>query len=155
MKKLIILFIVMLALLFFMPYFVKKATIQKGKEGMKFHDNIIALTKQNNDYRKEIVTASYSQIVLVSIRPQEEIGQEVHHETDQILIFVSGTGQAIVNGEKSPIGSGDLILIRAGTQHNIINTGNEDLKLYTIYAPPHHKPGIIHTTKAAANRAYE
>ena len=122
---------------------------------MKFHDNIIALTKQNNDYRKEIATALYSQVVLMNIRPGQEIGQEVHHETDQILIFVSGTGQAIVNGEKSPIGSGDLILIRAGTQHNIINIGNEDLKLYTIYAPPHHKSGTIHTTKAAANRAYE
>ena len=144
-KQLIQLFVfILFIVLLFFSFFLKK----QGKKIMKFHDNIITLTQQNNNYHQEIATAQYSQVVLMNIRPQEEIGEEVHPNTDQLLVFVSGTGKAILNGETSSINPGDLILVPAGTRHNIINAGIENLKLYTIYAPPHHKPGTVHTTKA-------
>ena len=144
-KQLIQLFVfILFIVLLFFSFFLKK----QGKKIMKFHDNIITLTQQNNNYHQEIATAQYSQVVLMNIRPQEEIGEEVHPNTDQLLVFVSGTGKAILNGETSSINPGDLILVPAGTRHNIINAGIENLKLYTIYTPPHHKPGTVHTTKA-------
>lgn len=123
-----------------------------------FHENLSGacrfamkkLTKENNNFRKVIFTGKYSQLVVMSIAPGEEIGEEVHPHTDQILFFVMGEGQAIIEGQASDFEKRDAIFIPAGTKHNFVNTGNEDLKLYTVYSPPEHKDGTIHKTKADA-----
>ncbi|HEY7024541.1 MAG TPA: cupin domain-containing protein [Candidatus Limnocylindrales bacterium] len=82
-----------------------------------------------------------------------EIGDEVHPDTDQVLVFVSGDGEAVLDGARSAIGQNDLVFVRAGTRHNFVNTGTEPLRLITIYAPPEHKPGTVHQTKAEADAA--
>ncbi|CAN5442882.1 hypothetical protein BH20ACI3_BH20ACI3_19590 [soil metagenome] len=86
----------------------------------------------------------------MSIAPGEDIGQEIHENVDQILFFVSGSGRAVVGGESRHIGAGDLADVPAGTEHNFINTGEDDLKVFTIYAPPEHPDGVVHATKADA-----
>lgn len=117
-----------------------------------FHKDIIELTKQNTFFRQEVMTGQYAQVVLMNIDPRQDIGEEVH-KVDQILIFVEGQGEAILNGKLSPVNPNDLVFVPAGTRHNFRNTGGIPLKLYTIYAPPQHKPGTVHKTKSAA--AYE
>ena len=113
-----------------------------------FNQNIFELAKQNANFRQEIITGPHSQVVLMSLLPGEDTGAEVHNDVDQTLVFVEGTGEAVLNDEKSPIGPGSLTFVPAGTRHNFINTGATDLKLFTVYAPPEHKPGTIHATKA-------
>jgi len=93
--------------------------------------------------------------VVMSIPPGGDIGEEVHDDLDQTLVFVEGEGQAILNGHKSAVSVDRLVYVPAGTRHNFVNTGNVDLRLYTIYAPPEHKPGTIHKTKAEADAAHE
>ena len=88
----------------------------------------------------------------MSIPPGGEIGSEVHKDVDQVLVFVQGEGQAILDGEKSAVSVDRLVHVPAGTLHNFVNTGKTDLRLYTIYAPPEHAPGTIHKTKAEATR---
>jgi len=117
-----------------------------GKGSMFFNKDIIKLTLENNFFRKEVVTGPHSQVVLMNIPVGEDIGEEVHR-VDQTLIFVSGSGQAILNGEVSEISKNHLVFVPAGTKHNFKNTGKEDLKLYTIYAPAQHKPGTVEETK--------
>ncbi len=119
---------------------------------MKFNRDIVSLTRENAFFRQEIVTGAHSQVVLMSIPPQGEIGEEAH-DVDQILVFVAGEGKAILDGEESPVGVNHLVFVPAGTRHNFVNTGTADLKLYTVYAPPEHKPGTIHRTKAEADAA--
>lgn len=113
---------------------------------MAFNQNIIELCKKNSFFRKEVVTGPHSQVVLMSILPGQDIGEEVH-KVDQTLIFVQGTGQAVLNGKSSDIGANSLVFVPAGTKHNFKNTGSQDLKLYTIYAPAQHKPGTVEKTK--------
>lgn len=113
---------------------------------MIFNKNIIELAKQNENYRKEIVTGKHCQVVLMSLLPNEEIGEEVH-KVDQVLIFVEGTGKAIINGQANPVTENSLIFVPAGTKHNFINTGPGIMKLFTIYAPAQHKPGTIQKLK--------
>lgn len=113
---------------------------------MIFNKNIFELAIQNNFFRKEIVTGPHSQVVLMSIAPGEDIGEEIH-KVDQILIFVKGNGQAVINGVASEIHINHLVFVPAGTKHNFINTGKEDLKLFTIYAPAQHKPGTLEKIK--------
>jgi mannose-6-phosphate isomerase-like protein (cupin superfamily) len=91
----------------------------------------------------------------MSIPPGGDIGEEVHDDVDQTLVFVQGEGQAILDGEKSAVAVDRLVHVPAGTRHNFVNTGKVDLRLYTIYAPPEHKPGTIHKTKAEADAAHE
>ena len=117
---------------------------------MKFNKNIFELAKQNAFFRQEVATGEHSQVVLMSIPPAGEIGMEVH-KVDQILVFVEGNGETILDGETSPIGAGSLVFVPAGTNHNFINTGATDLKLFTVYSPPQHKPGTIHKTKVEAD----
>ena len=113
-------------------------------------DNIEQLTKENNNFRKVLYTAHYSQLVLMSLLPSEEIGEEVHG-LDQFLRIESGTGKAVLDGVEHAIADGFAIVVPAGTRHNIINTSPTDpMKLYTVYAPPDHIDGVIHTTKADA-----
>lgn len=109
---------------------------------MIFNQNIYDLTKQNNYFRKEIVTGHHSQVVLMSVPVNGEIGLETH-TVDQTLVFVQGTGKAIINNVTSEIKPGHLVFVPAGNSHNFINTGNEPLKLFTVYAPAEHKPGTV------------
>lgn len=119
---------------------------------MKFNKDIISLAAENSFYRQEIVTGAHSQVVLMSIPPQGEIGEETH-DVDQTLVFVAGEGKAVLGGEEGPVGANHLVFVPAGTLHNFVNTGTADLKLYTVYAPPEHKPGTIHRTKTEADAA--
>lgn len=114
------------------------------------YKNIQQLASENGNFRKVLFTNKYSQVVLMSILPGEDIGQEVHEGVDQVLAFVQGTGQAVIGGESHAIGAGDLFAVPAGTEHNFINTGNAALKLFTVYSPPEHPDGVVHVTKADA-----
>ena len=120
---------------------------------MQFNRNIVALAQQNIYFRQEVITGVHSQVVLMSIAPGGEIGEETHSDVDQVLVFVSGEGKAIINGESSPVTANSLYFVPAGATHNFINTGTGDLKLYTVYAPPEHAPGTVHRTKAEADEA--
>jgi len=114
----------------------------------QFVVDIISLAKQNNNFREEIKTAQHTQVVLMSLKPGEDIGLEVHKKIDQLLIFVQGTGEANINDQKISIKEGTLAFVPAGTPHNFVNTGNTDLKLFTTYSPPNHYAGILQKTKA-------
>lgn len=121
---------------------------------MSFHDDIVALAKQNENFRREVTTGQHSQVVLMSLAPGEDIGEEVHADVDQTLVFVSGEGQAVLDGEKSAITANSLYFVPAGTRHNFINTGSTSMKLFTIYAPPEHAPGTVFKTRAEAEAAH-
>ena len=121
-----------------------------------FFTNIEKDTLENNNFRKVLYTAKHSQLVLMSLKPNEEIGMEVHPDNDQFFRFEKGTGKCIIDGNEYPLSDGVAIVVPAGAQHNIINTsGTEELKLYTIYSPAHHKDGIVRATKAEAENGPE
>ena len=125
--------------------------IKNMKKG--FVTNIESDTLANNNFRKVIFTSKYGQVVLMSLLPNEEIGMEVHEVTDQFFRIDSGEGKVIIDGEEAIIGNGSAVVVPAGSQHNVINTSSENpLKLYTIYMPPHHRDGVIHATKADAEK---
>lgn len=107
----------------------------------------------NEAFRREVLTGEHEQVVVMTIPVGGEIGEEVHPETDQVLVFVDGRGEAQLDGESSEIGANDLVFVRAGTRHNFLNTGDEPLRLITVYAPPEHAPGTVHETKAEADAA--
>ena len=111
--------------------------------------NIEQKTLENEYFRQVLFTAKHMQVVVMAIKPSEDIGEEGHH-LDQFIRIEKGDGKAILNGEEHSLKDGSIVVIPAGTKHNIINTGSSDLKLYTIYAPPEHKDGTIHKTKADA-----
>jgi len=116
-----------------------------------FISNIEKKTRENSYFRQVLYTGQHVQLVLMCLKPNEEIGMEVHEITDQFLRIEKGEGKVIMNGEEQNIKDGDVIIVPAGTKHNIINTSSTDvLQLYTIYAPPHHKDGITHQTKQDA-----
>jgi len=115
-----------------------------------FLGNIEKLTLENNNFRQVLFTGQHTQLVLMSIEVGGEIGMEVHEIVDQFLRIELGEGKVIMNDEEHAVGEGDAFIVPAGTQHNVINTGNGPLKLYTLYSPPHHKDGIVHRTKAQA-----
>ena len=104
----------------------------------------------NNQFRKVLFTNKHSQVVLMSIPPGEDIGREVHEVVDQVLVFVKGEGRADVGGETHDISPGDMFAVPAGMEHDFINTGTEDMKLFTVYSPPEHPDGVVHATKADA-----
>jgi mannose-6-phosphate isomerase-like protein (cupin superfamily) len=122
---------------------------------MSFNEDIVKRAKANSYFREVLATGPHSQIVVMSIPPGGEIGSEVHPDIDQVLVFVQGEGEAILDGAKSAVGVDRLVHVPAGTRHNFVNTGKTDLRLYTIYAPPEHAPGAIHKTKAEADAAHE
>lgn len=116
-----------------------------------FHTNIEKETLANNNFRKVLYTGKHSQLVLMSLVPNEDIGMEVHTDNDQFFRFEKGIGKCIIDGNEYDISDGVSIVVPAGAEHNIINTSDsEDLKLYTIYSPAHHKDGIVRATKAEA-----
>ena len=114
---------------------------------------IATVAERSADFRRVLWTGPHTQLVVMTIPPGGEIGAEVHRENDQILTFVSGTGQADVNGETTSVSQGDLVVVPAGTPHNFRNTGTLPLVLYTVYGPPDHAPDTVHHTKADADAA--
>jgi mannose-6-phosphate isomerase-like protein (cupin superfamily) len=117
------------------------------------HFSIALLAEQSADFRRVLWTGVHAQLVIMTIPPGGEIGAETHEHTDQILTFVSGTGEADVAGETKPVTPGDLVAVAAGTLHNVRNVGVNPLVLYTVYAPPQHAEGAVHATKAEAEAA--
>jgi len=111
--------------------------------------NIEEGAKENNDFRIVLYTAKNSQLVLMSLKAGEEIGMEMH-TLDQFFRVEKGEGKAVIEGVEHEIKDGSAIVIPAGTNHNIINTGSQEMKLYTIYSPPNHRDGVIHSTKEIA-----
>lgn len=113
-------------------------------------ENIEQSSTENAHFRKVLYTGTYMQLVLMSLEPNEDIGEEVHDDVDQFFRIESGSGVAIINDVSHDITDGTAVIVPAGAKHNIINSGTEALKLYTLYSPPNHKDGAIHPTKAAA-----
>lgn len=121
-----------------------------------FHSNIEKDTLENENFRKVLYTGKNSQLVLMSLTPNQEIGMEIHNENDQFFRFEKGSGKVIIDGNEYEVKDGSAIVVPAGSEHNVINTSaTERLNLYTIYSPAHHKDGIIRATKeeAEANEA--
>lgn len=118
---------------------------------MTFNIDIVAATKQNTFFRQVLSTGPNAQVVVMSIPPGGEIGEEVHDHVDQVLAFVDGSGVAILEGSERVVGPDRLVHVPAGMRHNVVNRGTTDLRLYTIYAPPQHAQGTIHRTKAEAD----
>ena len=114
-----------------------------------FVQDINGLAVKNNEFRRVLYTAKNLQLVVMALKPKEEIGAEVH-KLDQFLRVEVGTGEAVLDGVRTPIRAGFAIVVPAGVNHNIINTGNIPLKLYTLYAPPNHRDGVVHHTRADA-----
>lgn len=115
--------------------------------------DILKAARENDAFRREVLTGEHEQVVVMTIPPGGEIGEEVHPDTDQVLAFVEGTGEARLDGETSAVGPSDLVFVRAGIRHNFVNTGDKPLRLITVYAPPHHEPGTVHATKEEADAA--
>lgn len=116
-----------------------------------FKSNIEKLTLENDNFRKVLYTAPHSQLVLMSLKPSEEIGMEVHEENDQFFRFENGMGKVVIDGNEYDVTDGDVVVVPAGSDHNVINISDSDnLKLYTIYSPAHHKDGVVRATKEEA-----
>ena len=111
--------------------------------------NIEEAAKENNDFRRVLYTAKNSQLVLMNLKAGEEIGMEMH-TLDQFFRVEKGEGKAVIDGVEHEIRDGSAIVVPAGNNHNIINTGSQEMKLYTIYSPPNHRDGVIHATKEIA-----
>jgi mannose-6-phosphate isomerase-like protein (cupin superfamily) len=116
-----------------------------------FNTNIENDTVENDNFRKVLYTGKNTQLVLMSLKPREEIGLETHPENDQFFRFEAGEGEVVIDGNKYQVTDGSAIIIPAGAEHNVTNTSDsEDLKMYTLYSPPHHKHGIVRGTKEEA-----
>ncbi len=120
-----------------------------------FVADIENLTEDNSDFRRVVYTGKHLQLVLMSLEPGEQIGEEVHADHDQFFRVEKGKGEVWIDGKRSKIKSDDAILVPAGARHNIINTGDKPLRLYTLYAPPEHRDGTVHSIKAEAEQAEE
>lgn len=121
-----------------------------------FNINIEKETLNNENYRKVLYTAKRSQLVLMTLKPKEEIGMEIHPDNDQFFRFEKGQGKVVIDGNEYGVSDGSVVVVPAGSQHNVVNVSEtEPLKLYTIYSPAHHKDGIVRITKeeAEANEA--
>lgn len=115
--------------------------------------DIVAAARSNDAFRREVLTGEHEQVVVMTIPPGGEIGEEVHPDTDQVLAFVDGRGEAVLDGQRSAVAPNDLVFVRAGTRHNFLNNGDAPLRLITVYAPPEHAAGTVHQTKAEADAA--
>lgn len=119
-----------------------------------FVQNIEDVVNKNREFRRVLYTAGNVQLVVMSLNPKEEIGMELH-QLDQFFRVEEGVGEALLEGVRTSISAGFVVLVPAGTKHNIINTGNVPLKLYTLYAPPNHRDGVVHHTRADAEKDNE
>ena len=122
---------------------------EKGVTMKGYVQDIESLAVKNNDFRRVLYTAENCQLVLMALKPKEEIGAEVH-KLDQFFRVEEGSGEAVLDGVRTAIHAGFAVVVPAGIKHNIINTGSVPLKLYTIYAPPNHRDGVVHHTRAEA-----
>ena len=120
-----------------------------------FVGDIEDLTVDNEDFRRVLYTGKHLQLVLMSLKPGEEIGEEVHDDGDQFFRVEEGSGEVIIDGVANPVEDDFAVIVPAGARHNVRNTGNEPLRLYTIYAPPEHIDGTVHATKAEADASHE
>ena len=119
------------------------------------HFTIATVAEESPDFRRVLWTGEHTQLVIMTIPGGGEIGEEVHEDIDQILTFVSGTGEARIAGKTKKVAQGDLVVVPAGTKHNLVNTGENPLILYTVYGPPEHADGAVHKTKEEADAAEE
>ena len=119
------------------------------------HYTIATEAEKSPDFRRVLWTGEHTQLVIMTIPPGGEIGAETHPDTDQILTFVSGTGEATVSGQTRQVAQGDLVVVPAGKKHNFVNTGVNPLILYTVYGPPVHADGAVHATKEEADAMEE
>jgi mannose-6-phosphate isomerase-like protein (cupin superfamily) len=119
-----------------------------------FFKNIEEIAVANTDFRQDLYTANYSQLVVMALKPGEEIGMEVH-KLDQFFRVEEGTGEAVLDRVHTPIAAGFAVLVPAGTQHNIVNKGGVALKLHTLYSPPNHRDGVVHHTRSDAEKDTE
>jgi mannose-6-phosphate isomerase-like protein (cupin superfamily) len=120
------------------------------------NENVLALlaaTRANENFRKVLITGEHTQVVAMTIPPGGEIGAESHPGHDQVLFFVEGTGEAILDGETSQVGPGDFVFVHDNVHHNFVNTGDTPMRIATAYAPPEHAPGTVHATKEEADAA--
>jgi mannose-6-phosphate isomerase-like protein (cupin superfamily) len=116
-----------------------------------FNANIEQETLRNANFRKVLYTSAHSQLVLMSLKPGEEIGMEVHPDNDQFFRFEAGEGKVVIDGNEYAVSDGTAVVVPSGAQHNVVNTSaKEELKMYTIYSPAHHKDGIVRATKKEA-----
>lgn len=113
--------------------------------------DIVAIARTNDAFRRVVQTGEHEQVVVMTIAPGGEIGEEVHPSTDQVFLFVEGRGEAQLDGQASEVGADDLVFVHAGARHNFLNRGAGPLRLITVYAPPAHAPGTVHETKAEAD----
>jgi mannose-6-phosphate isomerase-like protein (cupin superfamily) len=120
-----------------------------------FVDDIEDLTERNDDFRHVLYTGKYLQLVLMALEPGEEIGEEVHEDHDQFFRIELGKGVVVIDGARTRVENDDAIVVPAGARHNVINTGDEPLKLYTIYGPPEHMDGVVRASKAEAEASEE
>lgn len=120
-----------------------------------FIDDIEKLTRDNGFFRKVLFTGKFSQLVIMSLKPREDIGLEVHDNVDQFFRVDEGEGVVVIDGDEQQIKDGFAVVVPAGSEHNITNTGSTDLKLYTVYSPPNHPDGTVHKTHQEAMKAEE
>jgi mannose-6-phosphate isomerase-like protein (cupin superfamily) len=118
-------------------------------------DDIEDATKGNNDFRRVLYTGTHLQLVLMTLRPGEEIGEETHNDRDQFFRIEDGEGALLIDGVRHKVEDDFAVIVPAGARHNVINTGEEPLKLYTLYGPPEHREGVVHRTKQDAEAAHE
>ena len=124
-----------------------------GKKG--YRDNIEELTLANTDFRRVLYTGEHLQLVLMTLKPGEEIGEEVHGDKDQFFRFESGMGEVLINDVSNPVEDGIAVIVPAGAKHNVRNTGGEPLTMYTVYGPADHKDGTVHKTKTQAEKDHD
>ena len=120
-----------------------------------FVADIEKLTVENTDFRRVLYTGKYLQLVLMTLQPGEEIGAEVHEDHDQFFRIESGSGEVRIDGKATAIKDDDAVIVPAGARHNVVNTGDRPLTLYTLYGPPEHRDGVVHGTKAEADASEE
>lgn len=116
-----------------------------------YAEDVTRMAQENEDFRRVLFTTERSQLVLMSIPAGGEIGEEVHEEVDQVLAFVGGEGEAVIEGVARPVRAGSVVVVPGGVRHNFVATGGSPLKLYTVYTPPEHPGGTVHRTKEEAD----
>ena len=118
-------------------------------------DDIEEATEQNDDFRRVLYTGAHLQLVLMTLQPGEEIGEETHDDRDQFFCFESGEGEVMIDGTTHEVEDDFAVIVPAGARHNVINTGEEPLRLYTLYGPPEHPDGTVHSSKSEADASEE
>ena len=118
-------------------------------------DNIERVTTENDDFRRVLYTGKHLQLVLMTLRPGEEIGEEVHDDRDQFFRIEEGQGEVRIDGTANRVEDDFAVIVPAGARHNVVNTGDAPLRFYTLYGPPEHKDGVVHKDKAQAERDHD